>query len=69
MTCSGSGFDPHISPAAAEYQVERLARTTGRSQDEIRAIIVQCTQQPQFGVLGDAAVNVLAVNLMLDGVL
>ncbi|MDO5358470.1 MAG: potassium-transporting ATPase subunit C [Slackia faecicanis] len=69
VTCSGSGFDPHISPAAAEYQVERLARTTGRSQDEIRAIIVQCTQQPQFGVLGDAAVNVLAVNLMLDGVL
>ncbi|MDO4442808.1 MAG: potassium-transporting ATPase subunit C [Slackia sp.] len=69
VTCSGSGFDPHISPAAAEYQVERLARTTGKSQDEIRAIIGQCTQRPQFGVLGDAAVNVLAVNLMLDGVL
>lgn len=69
VTCSGSGFDPHISPAAAEYQVERLARATGKSQDEIRAIIEQCTQRPQFGVLGDAAVNVLAVNLMLDGVL
>lgn len=69
VTCSGSGFDPHISPAAAEYQVERLAKNTGKSQDEIRAIIGQCTEYPQFGILGDAAVNVLKVNLMLDGVL
>ena len=69
VTCSGSGFDPHISPAAAEYQVERLAKNTGKSQDEIRAIVGQCTEYPQFGILGDAAVNVLKVNLMLDGVL
>ena len=69
VTNSGSGFDPHISPAAAEYQVERLARTTGKTPSEIRAIIDQCTDQPQFGILGDARVNVLKVNLMLDGIL
>ena len=69
VTNSGSGFDPHISPAAAEYQVDRLARTTGKSASEIRDIIKQCTEQPQFGFLGDARVNVLKVNLMLDGVL
>ena len=55
--------------AAAEYQVDRLARTTGKSASEIRDIIKQCTEQPQFGFLGDARVNVLKVNLMLDGVL
>ena len=69
VTNSGSGFDPHISPAAAEYQVERLAKNTGKTPSEIRAIIDQCTEQPQFGVLGDARVNVLKVNLMLDGIL
>lgn len=69
VTCSGSGFDPHISPAAAGYQVERLARATGRPQDEIRTIIEQCTDYPVLGVFGDAAVNVLKVNLMLDGIL
>lgn len=69
VTNSGSGFDPHISPAAAEYQVERLANNTGKSEDEIRAIIEKCTEQPQFGILGDARVNVLKVNLMLDGIL
>ena len=66
-TCRST--DPHISPAAAEYQVDRLARTTGKSASEIRDIIKQCTEQPQFGFLGDARVNVLKVNLMLDGVL
>lgn len=69
VTNSGSGFDPHISPAAAEYQVERLAKTTGKSESEIRDIIAQCTEQPQLGVLGNANVNVLKVNLMLDGIL
>ena len=69
VTNSGSGFDPHISPTAAEYQVERLAKNTGKTPSEIRAIIEQCTEQPQFGVLGDARVNVLKVNLMLDGIL
>lgn len=69
VTCSGSGLDPHISPAAAEYQVDRLAKNTGKSTEEVRDIIEQCTEQPQFGVLGQARVNVLKVNLMLDGVL
>lgn len=69
VTCSGSGLDPHISPAAAEYQVERLAKNTGKSVDEIREIIAKCTDGPQLGILGDAGVNVLKVNLMLDGVL
>lgn len=69
VTCSGSGIDPHISPAAAAYQVGRLAKHTGKSEADIRAVIAQCTEQPQFGVLGQARVNVLKVNLMLDGVL
>lgn len=67
VTCSGSGLDPHISPAAAEYQVDRLARSTGKSPNEIREIIEECTDAPQFGILGDARVNVLKVNLVLDG--
>ena len=69
VTCSGSGLDPDISPAAAEYQVERLAKNTGKTTGEIRDIIAQCTEQPQFGIFGEARVNVLKVNLMLDGVL
>lgn len=69
VTGSGSGLDPHISPAAADYQVERLAKNTGKSAAEIRSIIEQCTEQPQFGILGEARVNVLKVNLMLDGIL
>ncbi|MEG0460192.1 MAG: potassium-transporting ATPase subunit KdpC [Gordonibacter sp.] len=69
VTCSGSGLDPHISPAAADYQVERLAKNTGKSESDVRAIIKQCTEQPQLGILGDARVNVLKVNLMLDGIL
>ncbi|MEG0027423.1 MAG: potassium-transporting ATPase subunit C [Raoultibacter sp.] len=69
VTCSGSGLDPDISPAAAEYQVRRLAANTGRSESEVRSIISACTTQPFLGVLGDARVNVLKVNLTLDGVL
>lgn len=69
VTVSGSGLDPEISPAAAEYQVERLAKNTGKSASEIRAIIEACTEQPQLGILGEPRVNVLKVNLMLDGVL
>lgn len=69
VTNSGSGFDPDISPAAAEYQVERLAKNTGKSKDEVREIIRQCTEQPLLGLFGQARVNVLKVNLMLDGVI
>ena len=69
VTVSGSGFDPHISPAAADYQVERIAAATGRPEREVRAIIAQCTEYPLLGIIGEARVNVLKVNLMLDGVL
>lgn len=69
VTASGSGFDPHISPAAAEYQVGRIAAATGRSEEGVRAIIRQCTEKPLLGALGASRVNVLKVNLMLDGIL
>ena len=67
VTCSGSGLDPHISPDAAEYQVPRLAKVTGKSEDEVREIIAQCTKGRFLGVFGEPTVNVLKVNLMLDG--
>lgn len=69
VTCSGSGLDPHISPAAAEYQVPRIAASTGRSEDEIRAIITKYTQGRFLGLFGEPRVNVLQVNLALDGIL
>lgn len=69
VTCSGSGLDPEISPDAAEYQVPRLAKATGKSEDEVRDIIAQCTKGRFLGVFGEPTVNVLKVNLMLDGVL
>ncbi|MCB5941716.1 potassium-transporting ATPase subunit KdpC [bacterium 210820-DFI.6.52] len=69
VTCSGSGLDPHISPAAAEYQVPRLARATGRSEDEVRDIIKDCTDGRFLGLFGEERVNVLEVNLRLDGIL
>lgn len=69
VTCSGSGLDPEISPDAAEYQVPRLAKATGKSEDEVRDIIAQCTKGRFLGVFGEPTVNVLEVNLMLDGVL
>lgn len=69
VTCSGSGLDPHISPAAAEYQVKRLARTNDMSEDDVRAIIEKCTDGKFLGVFGEKTVNVLEVNLMLDGIL
>ena len=69
VTCSGSGLDPHISPAAAEYQVARLAKTNGMTEDEVRDIIGKCTDDKFLRVFGEKAVNVLKVNLMLDGIL
>lgn len=69
VTCSGSGLDPHISPAAAEYQVKRLARANDMTEDEVRAVISKCTDGRFLGIFGEETVNVLEVNLMLDGIL
>lgn len=69
VTCSGSGLDPHISPSAAEYQVSRLAKANNVSEDEIREIISECTDGRFLGVFGERTVNVLKVNLMIDGIL
>lgn len=69
VTASGSGLDPHISPAAAEYQVERLAKANNKSADDIRTIIEKCTDGRFLGIFGEETVNVLKVNLMLDGIL
>ena len=69
VTCSGSGLDPHISPAAAKYQVARIAKANDMTEDEIREIIKKCTDGKFLGVFGEETVNVLKVNLMLDRIL
>lgn len=69
VTCSGSGLDPHISPAAAEYQVNRLAEANNMSPEEVRDIIKSATNKRVLGFLGEETVNVLEVNLMLEGIL
>lgn len=69
VTASGSGVDPDISPAAAEYQVARLAKERNMSEDAVKTVIQKHTTRRFLGFIGEPAVNVLKVNLALDGLL
>ena len=66
VTASGSGLDPHISPANALLQVRRIARVRGLNDDRVRQLIAEHTQDRQFGFLGEPRVSVLELNLALD---
>lgn len=66
VTTSASGLDPHITPAAAEFQVSRIARERSANNEQIRKLVADHTEGRQFGFLGEARVNVLELNLDLD---
>ena len=66
VTSSGSGLDPEISPAAAAYQIDRVAKARKLSHNDVDALVQRATSGRQFGILGEARVNVLKLNLALD---